>query len=239
MQYKFNKTIIINLGGSIIFPNDIDTSFVKKFRFLIKNQVQNKKKKFIIITGGGKICRLYQNAAARIDPQITNQDKDWIGIQATRCNAHLLRAIFGGFADPKIIDGPAKVKFSQYPITIASGWRPGWSTDYVAVSIAKKLKIKEVIVATKPDYIYTGDPEKHKDAKPIKEMNWQEVKKLIPKKWTPGANTPVDPIAANLAQKEGIGMIFINGRKLKNFKNLFEGKDFIGTTIRLSSQSFL
>ena len=53
-----DETIIISLGGSLIIPDDIDVDFLKDFKKLILSQVE-KGKKFVIITGGGKICRNY------------------------------------------------------------------------------------------------------------------------------------------------------------------------------------
>ncbi len=80
MQSK--KTIIISLGGSLIVPNEIDWKFVKNFKKVIEKYIR-KKYKFIIITGGGKTARKYIEAAAKME-HITDEDKDWIGIHATR-----------------------------------------------------------------------------------------------------------------------------------------------------------
>ena len=42
--------------------------------------------------------------------RVTDEDKDWIGIHATRLNAHLLRTIFRDVADPVVIDIRGKSK---------------------------------------------------------------------------------------------------------------------------------
>ena len=71
MKHRFNNTIVIALGGSILYPEEIDTKFIKQFASLIKQFVK-KGKRFVIVTGGGRVSRLYQKAAGEIS-KITNE----------------------------------------------------------------------------------------------------------------------------------------------------------------------
>jgi uridylate kinase len=80
--------------------------------------------------------------------------------------------------------------------------------------------------------VYNKDPKKHKNAKPLKKINWNEILDITGKKFTPGMNVPFDPIASQLAQKIGIKVIVCDGRDLKNLDNIIEGKEFVGTTIK-------
>lgn len=230
MYYKFGKIVVIALGGSIMFPDKINWKFLKNFKSFIENQIKKTNRKFIVVTGGGRICRMYQEAAGKIT-DVTDEDKDWIGIHSTRCNAQLLRTIFKKIANPVVYDKRYKEKTLKYQITIASGWQPGWSTDYIAVALAQDFKAGEVIMAGKPDHVYNKDPKVFNDAKPFDCISWTEYRKLIPEKWIPGFHAPVDPIAAKLAEKSKIKTIIIDGRKIKNFENLLIGKDFQGTII--------
>ena len=76
-----NKYIVISLGGSLIVPEEIDTSFLKLFISAIKSYT-DKGLKFVLITGGGKICRKYNQACEElVDVSVT--DLDWLGIAAT------------------------------------------------------------------------------------------------------------------------------------------------------------
>ena len=93
--------IVISVGGSLIAPGGIDTNFLRQFRRLILGQIK-KGKRFILIVGGGKIARIYQKSARQV-AKLTDEDLDWLGIHATRLNAHLLRTIFRDFAFPQII----------------------------------------------------------------------------------------------------------------------------------------
>lgn len=226
-----SKTIIIALGGSIICPRPgkIDVNFLKKFKKLILKYLK-KGYRFIIVTGGGKVCRVYQRAASKIT-KMPYEDMDWLGIHATRLNAHLLRTIFRREAYPVILDEPYKPVKNNWRVLIAAGWRPGWSTDYISVLLAKRFKIKEIIDAGNIPFVYSKDLLKYKKATAIKKISWKDYRKLVGSKWIPGLSCPIDPIAAKEAQKLKIRAIVIRGTDLKNFERLLSGKKFRGTII--------
>ncbi len=230
MKHTFSKDVVIALGGSIVYPEQIDSAFIKKFRGLVLRFLK-KGYKFVIVAGGGRAARLFQEAAQAVVP-VTDEDRDWLGIHATRLNAHLLRTVFREVADPVVWDERHKRKTLKYPVSIASGWEPGWSTDYIAVALAADLGVKEMIVAGKPDHVYDKDPHKYKGAKPFTELSWKQYRKLIPAKWKPGSHSPVDPVAARLAEERGKEAIIVDGRDLKNFERMLKGEEFTGTIIR-------
>ena len=240
-----SKTIIIALGGSIICPQPgrhppttlINVNFLKKFKKLILKYLK-KGYRFIIIAGGGKVCRVYQNAAAKII-RLPYEDMDWLGIHATRLNAHLLRTIFRKEAYPVVSDDPKKPVKGDWSLLIASGWRPGWSTDYISVLLAKRFRVKEIIDAGDIPFVYTKDPFKYKKARALGErkegggwvVSWKDYRKLVGPRWMPGLSVPIDPIAAKLAQKLKIRALIIKGTELKNLEKVLSGKKFRGTVI--------
>ena len=230
MHPKRRKIIVIALGGSIVHPDGIDVQFLKQFKSFIYKFLR-KGFSFVIVVGGGRLARNFQDATSNI-AKLTNEDKDWIGVHATRLHAQLLRTIFRGIADPVVIDERHRVKKLTHSVTIASGWRPGWSTDFVAAALAEDFKIPKFIVAGKPAYVYSSDPSKNKNARPVTKISWKEYRKLIPKKWVPGSHAPVDPIAAKLAEEKKLTAIIVNGKNLKNFERLLSGKPFEGTTLQ-------
>ena len=183
------------------------------------------------MVGGGRLSRMYVEAAAKVTA-VKNEDKDWLGIHATRSNAHLLRTIFRDIADPVVIDNRYKIKEPKFPLTIASGWRPGWSTDYVAAVLAHDFGVKEFVIVGKPDGVYTKDFMKYKDAEHIPEITWRKYRKLIPAKWKPSSHAPVDPVAARFAEKNKLVSVVLAGKDLKNLEALLNNKDFKGTIIR-------
>lgn len=230
MMSKNNYTIIA-LGGSVISsaPNKINVRFLKRFRKLILDYLEQGKK-FVIVAGGGKTARLYQKAASKI-VAVSDEDIDWLGIYSTRLNANLLRTIFLKKAHPIILDKPQKPIKNNSCLIIASGWRPGCSTDFTAIRLAQRFKAKSVIIASNISYIYEKDPAKHKGVKKFLRINWQDYRKLIKDQWKPGMNAPIDPIAAKLAQKLKLKVVLFKGTELKNFRDYLENRIFKGTTI--------
>lgn len=230
IKNNLNKqTYILSVGGSLICPDEVDAEFLKKFRNLILKKVKQGNK-FYIICGGGKINNRYNEAAQKIT-KISDVNLDWIGIYASRFNAQLIRTIFGDLAYQEIIIDPTKKIKTAKPIVIGAGYKPGWSTDYDAVMIAKVSGAKTVINLSNIDYAYTDDPKVNPEAKPIKNTSWKEFRKIVGDEWKPRMNKPFDPIASKLAEKNKIKVIIMNGRNLENFAKCLEGGKFIGTVI--------
>ncbi len=229
MKYKFGKTVVIALGGSIVHPDEIDAAFLKKFKKFLAPFLK-RGTRFVLVIGGGKLARRFQEAAGAVS-RVTDEDKDWLGLHATRLNAHLLRTIFRDTSDPVIMDSRSKVRPVRYPITIGAGWRPGWSTDYVAMQIAADLGVPETIVAGTPEYVFEKDPGKFPRAKKFHSLTWREYRKLIPKKWKPGLHAPMDPVGAALGERTRVKAIVLGGRNIRNFRALLSGKEFQGTVI--------
>jgi uridylate kinase len=230
MKEDNKKIIVISLGGSLIVPDEIDASWIRNFKRLIEKYVV-KGHRFILISGGGKTARKYQNAAKEI-AGLTGDDLDWLGIHATRINAHLIRTIFRALANPKVVKDPTeKIRFSE-KILVAAGWKPGFSTDYDAVLLAKNFKVKKIINLSNIEYVYDKDPKKFADARIIRNISWKEFRKIVGNKWDPGLNAPFDPIASKEAQKLGIEVAIMNGKNLENIENYLNEKRFIGTTIK-------
>lgn len=226
------NTIILSLGGSIIIPGDINTTFLVKFRNLILSYIKSGNRA-VIVAGGGHVCRVYQSAADKIltPKKASNLDLDWIGIKATKMNAELVRTIFSKEAYEKVIDNPTKKVNTSKKIIVGSGWLPNCSSDKDAVLLAKTYNARTVVNLTNIDYVYDKDPRKFKDAKPIKQMSRKQMEKIVGSKWKPGANLPFDPVASNLAAKLKLRVIIMNGTNLPNFKNFLAGKKFKGTVI--------
>ncbi len=230
------ELIVISLGGSLIVPDEIDWRFLRKFRHLLIKQIKAGKR-FVIVTGGGHTARLYQKAA-NLTVRLTANDSDWIGIHATRLNAHLIKTIFRSYAHPRINKNPLTKEnlhkhFSKGEgLMVAAGWRPGWSTDYVATILAERLGARTVINLSNVKYVYNKDPNKFKDAKKISKISWKDFRKIVGNKWDPGLNAPFDPIASKHAQKQELKIIIADGKNMKNLQKIFAGKEFQGTIIK-------
>lgn len=232
-----NNITIISLGGSLIVPKaGIDWKFLKTFRTLIVKRIK-KGERFVLVTGGGNTARSYQEASSKVI-KLTKDDRDWIGIHATRLNAHLVKTIFREYAHPRINKNPrTKEDLSKHfkkneGLMVAAGWRPGWSTDFVATVLAERFKAKKVINLSNIKHVYTQDPNKFKNAKKIESINWPDFRKIVGNKWDPGLNAPFDPIASKLAQKLKLEVVITEGGNIKNLEKVLTDKKFIGTIIK-------
>ncbi len=224
-----HERVVVSVGGSLIVPDAIDTDFLTHFKMLILEKVQ-RGFTFSIIAGGGKTARRYQEAANAVSP-LSPTDTDWIGIHATRLNGQLLRNVFAGYAHPTVVHNPTIDVETDEPIIIAAGWKPGCSTDYDAVLMAKNLGATKLVNLSNIDYVYTADPRKNPSAKKVERTSWAEFRKLIPEEWDPGLSSPFDPVAAKEAEAIGLEVAIINGTKLEEFSHYLDDKPFVGTII--------
>lgn len=222
---------IISVGGGLIVPESIDSSFLSKLNTFIREQVAHGKR-FFLVAGGGRTARTYRDAGKAVVGNLTEEDQDWLGIHATRLNAHLLRTIFQDIAHPRIIENYDKKLYNwKEPVVIGAGWKPGFSSDYDAVILARDYNANLIVNLSNIDWVYDKDPRKFPDAKPIKKLTWEEMEDLVGTKWIPGMNAPFDPIAAQLAKNMGLTVIVANGNDFGNMRKIMECDAFKGTVI--------
>lgn len=214
------KTVVMSVGGSLINPGQIQIDFLKR----LKSFIDKAPYKFILVCGGGRPAREY--IAAAKDFGVNNKGRDFTGIAATLLNAELLRNIFKA---PPVQREPKMLKFGK--VLVAGGWLPGCSTDYDAVLWAKKYGAKHVVNLSNTDYVYTKDPHKFVDARPLKKLSWSNYKKMIGKKWSAGTSAPFDPVASRAAEKFRLRVFCINGQKLSELNKAMKSQAFVGTVI--------
>lgn len=222
---------IISVGGSIINPSSgFDISFLKKFRKFILDLLQ-KNERLILVVGGGDSARRYQSAAKQVT-KLNNTELDWVGIAATEMNAKFVRQIFGNYAHSEVIVDPRiKVKTSK-KLIIAAGWKPGCSTDYDTVLLAKTYGAKQLLNLSNIEYVYDKDPNKYEGASKIEEIDWKTFRKeVVGNKWVAGKNAPFDPVASREAEKLGLTVFIVQGTNLLEVAKAVTGSKFVGTTI--------
>jgi uridylate kinase len=224
---------VINLGGSIVAPaTGIDPQFLAGLRDALDDYLsENDERRLVIVVGGGVLARTYQKAAKDVVGDITDSALDWVGIWATRANAQLVHAVLQHrCTDPVVLDPSSPPAFTGR-VLLAGGWKPGFSTDNVAVMLAEAFGARRVISLSNIEKVYTADPERDPAAKPIDRMSWDEYRKMVGDLWQPGKNTPFDPVASRRAQELGLEVVNASGTNIENLEALLRGRDFIGTTI--------
>lgn len=229
---KKDKVVVLSLGGSLINGSSgFNLDFLKNFKAFILQQIKAGYR-FVIVCGGGRVCREYQVAAQAVGVEKFS-DLDWIGIYTTHFNANFMKILFGKLAQAEIVKtGKEKIKWTN-KILLSGGWEPGHSTDFDAVVLAKKYGAKTVVNLSNIDYVFDKDPNKFTDAKKIENISWKEFRKIVGNKWVPGANAPFDPIASREAQKLGLKVVVMNGQNLTDLGKVLTGEEkIVGTIIK-------
>jgi uridylate kinase len=217
------EKIVISLGGSVFYKSHFDEEYLKEFGCLLKKYAYNFQ--FYIVVGGGKLAR---EKIANIDGG--EEEKDLAGIEATRENAHNVLQILS-----KYLNFSEAISFTPYidkaisDSIIMGGWKPGFSTDAVAVELANHVGAKIVINASNIDYAYTKDP-KLDGAEIIESISWEDFAKVVGTDRVPGGNYPFDPVATKLAADYGLTVVILNGNKLDVIEKSLNG-EYIGTVI--------
>ncbi len=223
---------VLSVGGSIIAPDKVDSAFLKTFKSAIKSYLDNNKEaKLIFVCGGGAPARIYQGAFRDIVEDADPSLQDWIGIKATHLNGSLVRAVFSEYITDELVTDPTLDIPFEGRILVAAGWKPGFSTDTDAVYLARKFGGKKVVNLSNIAKVYTDDPRKNPDAVPLDSISWKDFRAMVGDEWTPGKNTPFDPIASRIAEEDGMTVICADGRDIENLIKILNNEPFYGTTI--------
>ncbi len=231
------STKILSVGGSIVAPEFPDTAFVKQFVEMAKSYLEaHAGDRLILVIGGGGPARIYQNAFRTVTGAAPDADvnaADWIGIMATRLNAQFVKACFGSLCKDAVVTDPTaeNVTFTG-SVLVAAGWKPGFSTDNDAVLLAEKFGADTVVNLSNIEKVYTDDPRKNPDAKPLDTISWADFRAMVGDEWVPGKNCPFDPIASKKAEAMKLTVICAGGKNIENTRAILEGAPYIGTTIQ-------
>ena len=227
---KKQKTIVMSLGGSIICPDKINIEFLKEFKNIILKELKENNTRFILICGGGMTARNYISSAKKLGVQ-DSDELDWMGIHATYLNASIVKTMFKEDAYEYIINNPTTKFEPDRNIIVASGWKPGFSTDMDAVLLAKQFNADTVLNVSNIDYVYSADPKKDSNAIKIDKLTWKEYLNIIGEEWIPGKNAPFDPVASKEAMENNITVRMITAT-IENIKKYLETDESIGTIIK-------
>lgn len=223
---------VLSLGGSIVAPSGPDPAFLAELCADLRAWLEgNAERRLILVVGGGGPARAWQEAARTVNPGISHEDLDWVGIMATRLNAQMVKACLAELCPMDVVTDPTAVGVFTGPVMLAAGWKPGFSTDMDAVLLAERFGAEAVLNLSNIAKVYTADPKKDPAATPIDDIDWASFRKIVGSEWKPGANLPFDPVATAKAAELGLTVVCAAGRDLENLKAILDGRPFTGTTI--------
>jgi uridylate kinase len=232
-------TTVLSLGGSIVAPEGPDSAFLAQFMALVREHLAvSDERRLILVVGGGGPARSWQRAYRDVvsmreaGESVGSSDaQDWIGIMATRLNAQLVKALLGELCPQDVVTDPTSLSLFMGRALVAAGWKPGFSTDFDAVLLAERFGANRVLNLSNIAKVYTDDPRTNPAAKPIDSISWADFRAIVGEEWSPGKNTPFDPVASRKASELGLEVICAAGRDLDNLRKILEGESFVGTTI--------
>lgn len=225
------KPVVIKISGNYIQPDN--PSLIKSYADMLNDIWRNKGIRPFVVVGGGKIAREYIEAA-RLN-EVNEALLDMLGIMVTRINATLLAASIGSNA---VLPVPSNIedviRLSNDPserIVVMGGLQPGQSTNAVSAIVAEIIGSKLIINASKIDGVYDKDPEKHPDAKLIRELRLSEVKELLKRQLSyAGRYELLDQISLTIAERSKIKIIIVKGDDPSNVEKALN-KGFYGSII--------
>ena len=224
------KVIVLSLGGSLIVPDNVDVSYLKKFREAIRKN--SRKYKFIIVCGGGSVARKYIYALRETGINETLQSM--AGISATRTNARFMSYFFNQNSwkgiPQKMEEIHKYLKSQDIVFCGALEYKPNQTSDSTSAQIARHFKT-DFINLTNVSGLYDKNPKEFKNAKFIPEISWKDFDKLANKmKYKPGQHFVLDQTASKIIMNNKI-KTYIIGQDIKQLDNLLNGKKFKGTKI--------
>ena len=224
------KTIVISLGGSLIIPDDVDISFLEKFKQVISKH--KNKYRFVIVTGGGSIARKYIKELKQANKSEFLQSM--AGIGTTSMNARFLTYIFGKDANqgiPHDMKQVANLLTKNNPVFCgALRYAEKETSDATSAKLANFFNCEFINLTLVPG-LFTKNPLEYKDAKFIPKISWQDFYERANKlKYKPGQHFVLDQSAARIIRDYKI-KTYILGKDLRQLDNFLSGKKFKGTVI--------
>lgn len=226
------RVIVISLGGSLIVPENVDISYLKKFKKIILKNKNKNKYKFIIVCGGGSTARKYISALK--SSQISEKLQSLIGISATRLNARFMSYFFNKDQEEGIPQTIGTIeKYLQRQEIVFCGaleYKPDQTSDATSAEIAKHFKT-DFINLTNVSGLHDKNPLKFKNSKLIKRISWENFDKMASStKFKPGQHFILDQTASKIIMKNKI-TTYILGKDTKQLDNLLNGRKFKGSII--------
>lgn len=224
------NVFVISVGGSVFFEEKPLTAAIAKFGEVI-NSLFGEGYKFVLVIGGGKICRKYAASAKALGA--SNFVQDEIGIAVTTLNAKIfIEAIENSHHSVLKDINKAKEIVDSGKVAVYGGLMPGITTDAVAALIAESLNAA-FINLTNVRGVYSQDPKKHRSAKFFPELSYDKLISLMKlAESKPAQNIVLDLPCCFILKRSKIRAIVLKGSDLANFEAAIRGGEFKGTIIQ-------
>ncbi len=223
------RVVVLSLGGSQIIPDDVNYSYLKKFKRVLEKHKRDYN--FVVVCGGGSLARKYIKAIKK--EGLSEFHQSLAGISATRSNARFVSHFFGFdsmHGVPHTVKTVGKYLKKQGIVFCgALEYKEDQTSDSVAAILAKRFG-GEFVNLTNVKGLYTKDPNKYKNAKFISEISWKDFDEMVQKiKFKPGQHFVLDQNASKVIRKKKIPTHII--KDLSQLDKYLSWQKFVGTTI--------
>jgi uridylate kinase len=221
--------LVIRVGGSVV-ASPFNPSLLNAYAELLLN-LKEQGHVVAAVVGGGSLSRELIKTAKAMGLNEAAQDE--VAISVSRLTAQLMTLKLGDYGArtvPTNVEDAAQL-VKQGRIVVMGGLKPGMTTDTVASLLAERVGVDLLVKATDVDGVFTKDPKKHKDAKKIDRLSYNDLSEFLEKKsHEAGIHQVIDPEAVRILRRSGIKTVVVNGFKPENVLAAVKGRR-VGTVI--------
>jgi len=221
--------VVIRVGGSVV-ASPVNTDLIEEYAKLVK-KFAKARHGIVLVVGGGSLARAFIRHAKSMG--LTESEQDMVAISVSRLIAQLfvLKLDNSGTGTvPISIEDVAK-ELEKGKIVAMGGLKPGMTTDTVAALVAEKIKADLLVKASDQEGIYTRDPRKHKDAKKIDRLGFDDLTRLFElDSHKAGIHQIIDPEAVKILRRSRTKTVVVSGFRPKNVLLAAKGTR-IGTVV--------
>ncbi|MGQ9565374.1 MAG: UMP kinase [Candidatus Bathyarchaeales archaeon] len=219
--------IVIRIGGSVV-ASPINEELIENYVKMLK-KLEKSKHQLVLVVGGGALARDFIKHAKNLGLNEPEQDK--LAISVSRLIGQLFALKLNKTKTVSTSLEEMAKNLGEGETVVMGGLKPGITTDAVAALVAEKIKADLLVKATDQEGVYTEDPRKHKNAKKLDQLTFDDLTRLLgQKKHKAGIHQIIDPEAVKILRKNRTRTIVVYGFEPENILRAVNGEK-IGTVI--------
>ncbi len=210
MQWGLQMKLVLRIGGSVV-ASPFNPALLGGYAELLR-KLKTEGHVVAAVVGGGSLARELIRVAKKMGLQEPEQDE--VAISVSRLVAQLLLMKLGeaGAGKVPISVEEAANSVKEGKVVVMGGLKPGMTTDAVAAMLTERIGADLLVKATDQEGIYTKDPRKHRDAKKLDVLSFDDLTRLFEKeKHEAGIHQILDPEAVRILKRRKTRTIVLNG----------------------------
>ena len=221
--------VVIRVGGSVV-ASPVETQLIYKYTEVLK-KLAKLGHEIVLVVGGGTLAREFIQYAKSLGLEEPAQDMAAISVSRLIAQLFVLKlGKIGTGTVPATIEEVAE-ELGKGKIAVMGGLKPGMTTDAVAALIVERVEADLLVKASDQEGVYTSDPRKHKNAKKLDRLSFDDLTRLLEQnKHRAGIHQIIDPEAVKILRKNPTKTVVVSGFKPENILLAVNGKK-IGTVI--------